>query len=150
MINELINLANQLDQRGLQKEADYLDSLITKIANPEEEMSGLQPYPAPLTEGDGFVDTWGWPKERAEEFYGHAIDSLGLRPWWVEVVAGGFYIHWMFKKEVIEENPNAIKSFLEYVGFDVTKKFEDGEYKWKNYGVTSNDGSAIGWSAGGP
>ena len=32
MIDELINLANNLDSRGLAKEADYLDILINKIA----------------------------------------------------------------------------------------------------------------------
>ena len=37
MINKLVNLANELDQRGLMKEADYLDSIIIKIANPTFE-----------------------------------------------------------------------------------------------------------------
>ena len=33
MINELIKLSNELDARGLRKEADYLDALIGKVAH---------------------------------------------------------------------------------------------------------------------
>lgn len=35
MIKELLKLANHLDAKGLRKEADYLDSVIRKIAKPE-------------------------------------------------------------------------------------------------------------------
>ncbi|MAG24277.1 hypothetical protein CMI47_01745 [Candidatus Pacearchaeota archaeon] len=31
MINELIKLANYLDSKGLSKEADFLDGIITKV-----------------------------------------------------------------------------------------------------------------------
>ena len=34
MIKELLRLANHLDSKGLAKEADYLDSVIRKIADP--------------------------------------------------------------------------------------------------------------------
>jgi hypothetical protein len=34
MIKKLIKLANQLDRKGLKKEADYLDSIIKKMAYP--------------------------------------------------------------------------------------------------------------------
>jgi hypothetical protein len=37
MLNNLIKLANHLDSRGLQKEADYLDSIISKVAQMEED-----------------------------------------------------------------------------------------------------------------
>ena len=37
MIKQLIKLANHLDNKGFRKEADYLDSIITKIAEEEEE-----------------------------------------------------------------------------------------------------------------
>ena len=33
MIKQLINLANHLDKKGLLKEADYLDAVISKLAN---------------------------------------------------------------------------------------------------------------------
>lgn len=46
MINELIKLANHLDQKGLTKEADFLDNIIKKLiknANPFDELdSDLQ------------------------------------------------------------------------------------------------------------
>jgi hypothetical protein len=35
MIKELIKLSNHLDSRGLRREADYLDAVIKKIAQPE-------------------------------------------------------------------------------------------------------------------
>jgi len=37
MLNNLIKLANHLDSRGLQKEADYLDSIISKVAQMEDD-----------------------------------------------------------------------------------------------------------------
>ena len=51
MINKLINLANELDQRGLQKEADYLNSLIKRSAeygDPDYEYTGSVPDRSPL------------------------------------------------------------------------------------------------------
>ena len=47
MLNELINLANHLDQKGLKKEADALDSIIKSAAtssgaNLGEEYYGIQ------------------------------------------------------------------------------------------------------------
>ena len=36
MLKELINLANELDKKGLRKEADYLDSLLRKTAGRDE------------------------------------------------------------------------------------------------------------------
>ena len=40
MIKKLINLSNHLDKKGLQKEADYLDSILKKLASePDEETS---------------------------------------------------------------------------------------------------------------
>jgi len=41
MIKELINLANELDKKGLRKEADYLDSIVKKLA--ENKMSKINP-----------------------------------------------------------------------------------------------------------
>ena len=40
MINKLINLANELDQRGLQKEANYIDSLLRKAAGRDAGLEG--------------------------------------------------------------------------------------------------------------
>jgi len=37
MIDKLINLANHLDEKGLQKEADYLDSILKKLASESDE-----------------------------------------------------------------------------------------------------------------
>ena len=37
MIKNLISLANHLDKKGLTKEADYLDSIIQKVAEEEED-----------------------------------------------------------------------------------------------------------------
>ena len=54
MINKLINLANELDQRGLRKEANYIDSLLRKTAGRD---SGLEhetyPTALELTGGTG-------------------------------------------------------------------------------------------------
>jgi hypothetical protein len=38
MINELIKLANSLDNKGLKKEADYVDNIISKFSNQEKKM----------------------------------------------------------------------------------------------------------------
>ena len=38
MIKELVRLSNHLDAKGLGKEADYLDNIINKIAEPSYEM----------------------------------------------------------------------------------------------------------------
>ena len=38
MIKQLIKLANELDKKGLRKEADYLDSLLKKTAGRDEGM----------------------------------------------------------------------------------------------------------------
>lgn len=49
MIKDLIKLANGLDLKGLKREADFLDSLITKLAEPELTMSeeeAIQQYKA--------------------------------------------------------------------------------------------------------
>jgi hypothetical protein len=71
MIKELIKLATHLDSKGLAKEADYLDSIIKKIAGEEEyvittetsELVGTFDYsrpkdrrflPTPKGEGMGF------------------------------------------------------------------------------------------------
>jgi hypothetical protein len=40
MIKELIKLANYLDERGLRKEADYLDLVIKKYADPFDDAFG--------------------------------------------------------------------------------------------------------------
>ena len=40
MIKDLINLADNLDKSGLKKEADYIDSLIRKVAAEEPTLSG--------------------------------------------------------------------------------------------------------------
>lgn len=37
MLNNLIKLSNHLDSKGLQKEADYLDSIISKVAQMEDD-----------------------------------------------------------------------------------------------------------------
>ena len=40
MIKELIRLSNHLDAKGLRKEADYLDSIIRKIATEAQDATG--------------------------------------------------------------------------------------------------------------
>jgi len=44
MINELINFANELDKRGLKKEADYLDALMKKLSADDWKWNIL-PFP---------------------------------------------------------------------------------------------------------
>ena len=41
MIKDLIKLSNHLDAKGLRKEADYLDAVIKKIAEVDEEEQGM-------------------------------------------------------------------------------------------------------------
>jgi len=43
MIKQLIKLANHLDSKGLRKEADYLDAVITKIAGCPSEPDDTDP-----------------------------------------------------------------------------------------------------------
>ena len=44
MLKELVKLANHLDSKGLQKEADLLDSLIQKWAARKDWFSEFEPY----------------------------------------------------------------------------------------------------------
>ena len=44
MINELLRLANHLDNKGLQKEADYLDFVIKKMSQENEATEPCEPY----------------------------------------------------------------------------------------------------------
>tara|TARA_B100000131_G_scaffold293893_2_gene309565 strand:+ start:231 stop:599 length:369 start_codon:yes stop_codon:yes gene_type:complete len=51
MINELLRLANHLDNKGLQKEADYLDFVIKKMAQESEAAEPCEPYNVDTGEG---------------------------------------------------------------------------------------------------
>tara|TARA_B100001094_G_scaffold76471_1_gene72864 strand:- start:2749 stop:3066 length:318 start_codon:yes stop_codon:yes gene_type:complete len=54
MIKDLVRLANNLDSKGLKKEADYLDSLILKLA--EEGRAVEVSYQ--VRKGDTMFDIW--------------------------------------------------------------------------------------------
>ena len=41
MIEQLINLADYLDKKGLEKEADYIDNIISKFAAIDDEEQGI-------------------------------------------------------------------------------------------------------------
>jgi len=47
MLNELIKLANELDKKGLRKEADYLDSLLRKTAGARVSFPVEKKHPNP-------------------------------------------------------------------------------------------------------
>ena len=57
MIKELTKVANKLDDIGLSKEADYLDSLIQKLADLDDEPTGDEPiYEGPSTKPKSYSD----------------------------------------------------------------------------------------------
>lgn len=78
MIKELIKLSTYLDERGLRKEADYLDVVIKKIANPptpattEQELAAvIQKY---QERGWGVMEYWVRAGDTAWEL---ALMALG-------------------------------------------------------------------------
>ena len=72
MIKELIKLANSLDSKGLLKEADYLDSILRKLAGSVSDMTnGRYPgTPSDANPGSGF---------RAAVNHGQAAQDTQLR-----------------------------------------------------------------------
>jgi hypothetical protein len=89
MLNELISIANELDKRGLAKEADELDGLINKTSSLNKSaLSGVEPVVAPAA-GSGM---------------GAALAAIGLPLWGaaaigLAVVGGGLWIWKMTEDE---------------------------------------------------
>jgi len=65
MLKELTKVANKLDDIGLSKEADYLDSLIQKLADLDDEPTGDEP----THEGS-------FPKSKLYSDYSLTLDEL--------------------------------------------------------------------------
>jgi len=58
MIKELIKLSTHLDNKGLRKEADYLDAIIKKIARPSAERgANLEKYYVPRILEMGYAES---------------------------------------------------------------------------------------------
>ena len=55
MIKDLVKLANHLDVKGLKREADYLDRIITKLSNDNEMSSAMPQLGGTLAAGAGAV-----------------------------------------------------------------------------------------------
>jgi len=109
MINKLINLANELDQRGLQKEADYLDSLLRKAAGKD---SGLEHETHPAS-----LEFPGGMEAEAEESMRE--DARKVAEW----VVGGSPIFGPDAEESIDEltdilsapdHANTVQTILDY------------------------------------
>ncbi len=81
-MNELIKLADELDRKGLSKEADYVDALIKKAAWPEtrrpwdnaEFLSRLNAAKQALIDAIFMVEEY--PENSSHRFLMHSMEKL--------------------------------------------------------------------------
>ena len=121
MINKLINLANELDQRGLQKEANHIDSLLRKAAGKD---SGLEHETHPAS-----LEFPGGMEAEAEESMRE--DARKVAEW----VVGGSPIFGPDAEESIDEltdilsapdHADAVQAILDYFSDPGTLSLEKG------------------------
>ena len=70
MLKELINLANHLDNKGLKKEADFLDRVITKLSEnmkAEEAMYDAGTHEITLNKETGEPEEESEPQAKTDE-----------------------------------------------------------------------------------
>ncbi len=86
MIKELISLANKLDQKGLRKEADYLDSIIKKYCQQTPRVEYFKGpsscYAQVITESDSREYIWITDPDTGELRWQQSSEGIpeGLNP----------------------------------------------------------------------